>query len=108
VIPRRILFKRILVSAAAALAVLYIGDYLSVRIRMLPIPSNPSKPCVSSPFLRRMARPNMKWTPRILNRRSPASTLSSALWLFALLVHQAKAQSADPHVDVPVSVNPIE
>jgi hypothetical protein len=42
VIPRRILFKRILVGAAAALAVLYIGDYLFVRIRMLhPKPADP-------------------------------------------------------------------
>ena len=42
VIPRRILFKRILIGAVIGLAVLYIGDYLSVRIRMLhPKPADP-------------------------------------------------------------------
>jgi hypothetical protein len=38
----RILFKRILIVAVAALAVLFIGDYLYVRIRaMHPKPSDP-------------------------------------------------------------------
>ena len=41
-ISPRSLFKRILVSAMAVLAVLYIGDYLSVRVRaMHPKPADP-------------------------------------------------------------------
>ena len=41
-IPPRILFKRILIGAVAALAVLYVGDYLSVRIRAVhPKPADP-------------------------------------------------------------------
>jgi len=42
VIPLRLLFKRLLIGAVAAVAVLYIGDYLSVRIRaMHPKPADP-------------------------------------------------------------------
>jgi hypothetical protein len=42
VIPPRILIKRILIVSVAALAVLFIGDYLSVRIRaMHPKPTDP-------------------------------------------------------------------
>src|SRR5712691_313751 len=42
VIRPRILFKRILIGAVVASAVLYIGDYLSVRIRaMHPKPADP-------------------------------------------------------------------
>jgi hypothetical protein len=41
-IPPRILFKRILAGALAALVVLYGADYLSVHIRMLhPKPADP-------------------------------------------------------------------
>jgi hypothetical protein len=42
VITARILVKRILAGAAAVLGVLYIGDYLYVRMRMLhPKPADP-------------------------------------------------------------------
>jgi hypothetical protein len=42
VISPRILFKRILVGAMATLVVIYVGDFLSVRVRMLqPIPAGP-------------------------------------------------------------------
>jgi len=42
VILPRILFKRIMLGAAAAFAALYIGDFLSVRIRAIhPKPADP-------------------------------------------------------------------
>jgi hypothetical protein len=42
VIPLRIVFKGITVGALAACAVLYVGDYLSVRIREIhPRPADP-------------------------------------------------------------------
>jgi hypothetical protein len=54
-IPPRILLKRILAAAVAALAVLYGGDYLSVRIRMLHL--KPADPFESLPAMRVLAIP---------------------------------------------------
>ncbi len=40
--PIRTLFKRILVALVSALALVYVGDYASVRVRMMhPKPGNP-------------------------------------------------------------------
>jgi len=63
VISRRILFKRILIGAVAALAVLYIGDYLSVRIRMLH--PKPADPFESLKALRGPRHPRKEWQDRI-------------------------------------------
>jgi hypothetical protein len=81
VISPRTLLKRISTTAVAGLALLYIADLLSVRVRALhPEPADPFESLKALRVLaipKRMARPNMNWTRKILSRPSPASTPSS-------------------------------
>jgi len=85
VIPRRILFKRILVGAVAALAVLYIGDYLSVRIRMLH--PKPADPFESLKALRVLAIPEKNGkTEYEVDAQNPVQTVTCVHSLFRTMV----------------------
>ena len=81
VIPRRILFKRILIGAVTALAVLYIGDYLSVRIRMLH--RKPADPFESLKALRVLAIPEKNGkTEYEVDAKNPVQTVTCVHSLF--------------------------
>jgi hypothetical protein len=81
VISPRSLFKRILVSAIAVLPVLYIGDYLSVRIRaMHPKPADPFE---SLKTLRILAIPEKNGkTEYEVDAQNPEQTVTCVQSLF--------------------------
>ena len=80
-IPPRILFKRILIGAVAALAVLYVGDYLSVRIRA--VHPKPADPFESLNGLRILAIPEKNGkTEYELDAQNPEQTVCCVHSLF--------------------------
>jgi len=81
VIPRRILFKRILVGALTALVVLYTGDYLSVRVRMMH--PRPADPFESIKSLRVLAIPEKNGkTEYEVDAQNPEQTVTCVHSLF--------------------------
>jgi hypothetical protein len=81
VIPRRALFKRILVVAVAALAVLFIVDYLYVRVRMLH--PKPADPFESIKSLRVLAIPEKNGkTEYEVDAQNPEQTVTCVHSLF--------------------------
>jgi hypothetical protein len=82
VISPRILFKRILVLTAAAVAILFIGDYLYVRVRMLH--SKPSDPFETIKALRVLAIPEKNGkTSYEVDTQNPEQTVTCVHSLFA-------------------------
>ncbi len=81
VIPLRLLFKRLLIGAVAVVAVLYIGDYLSVRIRaMHPKPADPFE---SIKTLRVLAIPEKNGkTEYEVDAQNPEQTITCVHSLF--------------------------
>jgi hypothetical protein len=81
VILPRILFKRILVCAVVALGVLYLGDYLSVRMRMLR--KKPADPFESLKSLRVLAIPEKNGkTEYEVDAQNPEQTVTCVHALF--------------------------
>ena len=77
----RILIKRILVVAVAAVAVLFIGDYLSVRIRA--IHPRPADPFESIKALRVLAIPEKNGkTSYEVDAQNPEQTVTCVHSLF--------------------------
>jgi hypothetical protein len=82
VIPPRNLVKRILISAVAAFAVLFFGDYLSVRIRALH--PKPTYPFETLKALRVLAIPEKNGkTSYEVDAQNPEQTVTCVHSLFA-------------------------
>src|SRR5438876_624458 len=65
VIPSLVLAKRSFIAAISALAILYVGDYLSVRLRVIhPKPADPFESLTAPP---RLSHPGKKRQDRIPN-----------------------------------------
>jgi hypothetical protein len=81
VISPRILAKRVLTGAVIALVVLYFGDYLSVRIRM--IHQKPTDPFESITSLRVLAIPEKNGkTSYEIDQQNPQQTITCVHSLF--------------------------
>jgi hypothetical protein len=81
VISPRILAKRILVAAVIALAVLYLGDFVSVRIRILH--PKLADPFESMPTLRVLAIPEKNGkTSYEIDQQNPEQTITCVHSLF--------------------------
>jgi hypothetical protein len=81
VVPARILFTRILVVAVAVLALLFISDYLSVRIRA--IHPKPADPFESIKALRVLAIPEKNGkTSYEVDAQNPEQTVTCVHSLF--------------------------
>jgi hypothetical protein len=81
VISPRILAKRALVAAVIALAVLYLGDFVSVRIRMLH--PKPADPFESMTAMRVLAIPEKNGkTSYEIDQQNPQQTITCVHSLF--------------------------
>jgi hypothetical protein len=81
VISPRILAKRVLIGIVLALAVVYLGDYLSVRIRMLH--PKPADPFESITILRVLAIPEKNGkTSYEIDQQNPEQTIICVHALF--------------------------
>src|SRR5260370_6888404 len=105
VIPLRLLFKRILIGAVAAVAVLYIGDYLSVRIRAM-------HPKLADPFesiktLRVLAIPEKSGkTEYEVDAQNPEQTVTCVHSLFPHYGY-SPCWYVNPSITHPIPLHPI-